>query len=125
MIRRRDPCLFDTFYGYKCIENDIYLSIMGGPKPRSFASLIHYTCQSIELGARLSLFRFAQSRTVGFRLIDFSAAIDTLRMKPPIPVVARSTPFALSLRSIAKSRRSLDAGGFILHRLYHIATMHI
>ena len=100
-MRSIDPCLFDTFYGYKCIENDIYLSIMGGPKPRSFASLIHYTRQSIKLGGRLSLFRFAQSRTVGFRLIDFSA---------PIPVVARSTPFALLLRSIAKSRLSLDAG---------------
>ena len=84
-MRSIDPCLFDTFYGYKCIENDIYLSIMGGPKPHSFASLIHYTCQSIKLVARLSLFRFAQSQTVGFRLIDFSAPIDTLRMKPPSP----------------------------------------
>ena len=72
----------DTFYGYKCIENDIYLSIMGGPKRHSFTLLIHYTRQSIKLGAGLSLFRFAQSGTVGFRLIDFSAPINTLRMKP-------------------------------------------
>ena len=79
-----DICLFDTFYGYKCIENDIYLSIMDGPKLRSFTSLIHYTSQSIKLGARLSFFHFAQSRTVGFCLIDFSALIDTLRMKQQI-----------------------------------------
>ena len=101
-MRSIDPCLFDTFYGYKRIENDIYLSIMAGSKPRSFASLIHYTRQSIKLGARLSLFRFTQSRTVGFRLIDFSAPIDTLRMKPPSP---SSLGARLSLFRFAQSRK--------------------
>ena len=96
---------FGTFYGDKCIENDMYQSIMGGPKPHSFALLIRYTHQSIELGACLSLFHFAQSRTVGFRSIDSSAPIDTLKVKPPIPVFAWSAPFALSLFRFALSRK--------------------
>ena len=38
---------FYTFYGDKCIANDKYRSIMGGPKPRSFATPTHYTHQII------------------------------------------------------------------------------
>ena len=38
---------FGTFYGTKCTTNDKYRSIMGGPKPRSFSTLTHYTRQKI------------------------------------------------------------------------------
>ena len=108
---------FYTFHGYKCIANDMYQSIICRSKPRSFAIPAN---QSM-LRACLSLIRFAQLRIVGFCLIAFLAPIDTLRVKPPIPIFARSMPFTYSLRSITNSLLSLDAGGFTLHRFvpYH------
>ena len=125
MIRRRDPGLWTYFFGSKCITNDIYQSIMGGPKPRSFAMLIHYTLQSIY--ARSAPFSHLLRSIAKSRLsLDcFFGPHRHVKGETPIPVFALSTPFAHSLRSIAKSRLSLDARVLPSIDLYHIVIMHI
>ena len=83
---------------------------MGGPKPRSFATLIHYTSQSIYTQSAPfahSLRSIAKSR---LSLDFFFGPHRHVKGETPIPVFALSTPFAHSLCSIAKSRLSLDAG---------------
>ena len=122
--------VFLTLYWGRCITNDIYQSIKGvGPRHAdSFASLIHslFPPNKSKLGARLSLFCFALLRRVCSHLISSrDPHRQRFRVKPPIPVVARSTPFALLLRSIVKSRLSLDAGVSPSIDLYHIVTMHM
>ena len=115
-IRSIDPCLFTCLMGtnaYQTISTD---------RLRAGRNLVHSLCSftipanQSTLGARLSLIRYTQSRIVGSRLIAFSAPHRHVKGETPFPVFARSTPFAHLLPSITKSRLSLDAGGFTLHR---------
>ena len=95
------------------MHNKQYIPIDYGQAPRhahSFASLIHslFPPNKSTLGARLSLFLYAQSQRVGSCLISSMGPHRHIQVETPIPVFTRSTPFAHSLHSIAKNRLSLD-----------------
>ena len=98
---------------------------MGGPKPRSFAMLIHYTRQSIYARSTPFVHSLRSIANSWLSLDCFFGHHRHVKGETPIPVFARSTPFALSLRSITKSRLSLDAGVSPSIDLYHIVTMHM
>ena len=115
LIRRRAPGLSNTLLGQ--MLNKRYIPIDYG---YPHATLIHslFPPKKSTLGACLSKSRL---------LLDFfcRGPSTTIQGETPIPVFARSTPFALSLCSIAKSRLSLDAGVSPSIDLYHIVTIHM
>ena len=94
------------------MHNKRYIPIDYG---RARATLIHslFPPNKSTLGARLSLFRFAQSRRVGYRLISSAGPHRHVKGETPIPVFARSTPFATLNREESAFAR---CQGFTLHR---------
>ena len=81
-----------TFHGYKCIANDEHRLIKGGPKPRSFATLISLTRQGNQ--ARSSPFAHSLrsiANSLLFARFPIFGPRRHIRGSHPIPVFARSS----------------------------------
>ena len=110
------------YYGDICSTNDKYKIDYGvrGPTHARYARLP----KPSTLEARLSLFRYAQSRTVSSCLMLFGPPIDTLG-RTPIPVFTRSSPFAHFTMLNREESALARCRAFTPIDLYHIITMHI